>query len=949
MKRYGKNTARLAVTAGLCASMTLACTPTAAIAEKLGLDQPAAVDQLAAVEPAEPGAAESAEADAVPVDSASEPEPAAEQPVAEAPTGYVVVDENSVTIKDLDALKYTAGIAGNGLTGGAYYDKGSSEAGGKLTITKGDKETIVEGKFGDAKVIKLEAGVYDAFTVPAGVTVEGAGAGKTIIKNSAKSKLLLNGDNITLKNLTVDSSADGNPLASDKSVDHLVLEGVEFLGNGKAGSAAIYIHEPSITIKNCVFKDFERGYYTCGDNHAIGQMTFTGNTFTNVKVPLDGYWGKPAADGNKIIITGNTLDGGSWGKAHVQLWDYAQYQHWLNGANSQHNPKGATAIDAVVKDNMGDFDLILTHGNWYSLSNLETDHEVVKRTLVEIAGTDVESVVVKNADGTPVTSWNESPDSSNRGNRVVIYSLSEGDYIFEITHKAKGGADAIVTSQEVTVAAPESNGKTPSVEVTPLPENVSVATVVKTGGSKETYGSLEQAIRAAEQGDVIELDQDVKVAAWNQIWPDGSPSKLDGITIDGKGHSLTIDKIASSGNGNYMFFQAKNVTVEDITINLPKGGNGFDMESGSLVNVTFNGGSKAAYLGGGDITVDGCTFNNVEHALYTESKTGKAEVKNSAFTGCDYVVIMHKPGSSFVRNTVSGGKLNIMGAEQKVQGNTFEDGSRIKFYANSVEGAFSKNNISKDSTVVLDAFGENADLDGNYWGSPDGPVAEQLPEGATVDSWYEDEGMTHLNTDPEVFEVTFVYGNGDENKAVEVEEGKTVARPADPVRKGYAFAGWYMDANFKNEFDFSGAVSSNLTLYAKWVKDETPASITHKVTFVPVVGGDATIVVEVKEGAFVELPATPELNGYTFAGWFLDKDYKKPFDAEKTAITGDLTLYGGWFKKGSEKPVTPQKPAGKPALPQTGDASAVAMAISGIAGVAAIAAGAVSSKRRKAE
>lgn len=915
MKRYGKNTARLAVTAGLCASMTLACTPTAAIAEKLGLDQPAAVDQLAAVEPAEPGAAESAEADAVPVDSASEPE--------------------------------------NGLTGGAYYDKGSSEAGGKLTITKGDKETIVEGKFGDAKVIKLEAGVYDAFTVPAGVTVEGAGAGKTIIKNSAKSKLLLNGDNITLKNLTVDSSADGYYLAGKEtttSSDNLTLDGVEFLGNGKAGSAAIYIHEPSITIKNCVFKDFERGYYTCGDNHAIGQMTFTGNTFTNVKVPIDGYWGKPAADGNKITITGNTFDGGSWGKAHVQLWDYAQYQHWLNGADSQHNPTGETAINAVVKDNKGDFDLILTHGNWYSPSKLETDHAVVRRTLVEIDGTDVENVVVKNADGTPVTNWNESPDSSNRGNKVVIYSLSEGDYIFEVTHKAKDGADAIVTSQKVTVAAPESNDKTPSVEVAQLPENVSVATVVKADGSKKTYESIEQAIRAAEKGETIELNQSVKVATWNQIWPDGSPSKLDGITIDGKGHTLTIDKIASNGNGNYMLFQAKNLTVKDITINRPEGGNGFDMESGSLINVTFNGGNKAAYLGGGDVTVDGCSFNGVKHALYTEAKTGKADIKNSTFTGCDYVVIMHKPGSSFVGNTVSGGKLNIMGADQKVQGNTFEDGSRIKFYADSVEGAFSKNSISQDSTVVFDdRAGEDAHLGGNYWGSPDGPVAGQLPEGTTVESWYEDEGMTHLNTDPEVFEVMFVYGNGDENKAVEVEEGKTVARPADPVRKGYAFAGWYMDANYKNEFDFSGAVSSNLTLYAKWVKDETPASITHKVTFVPVVGGDATIVVEVKEGAFVELPATPELNGYTFAGWFLDKDYKKPFDAEKTAITGDLTLYGGWFKKGSEKPVTPQKPAGKPALPQTGDASAVAMAISGIAGVAAIAAGAVSSKRRKAE
>ena len=67
-------------------------------------------------------------------------------------------------------------------------------------------------------------------------------------------------------------------------------------------------------------------------------------------------------------------------------------------------------------------------------------------------------------------------------------------------------------------------------------------------------------------------------------------------------------------------------------------------------------------------------------------------------------------------------------------------------------------------------------------------------------------------------------------------------------------------------------------------------------TFIPIVGGDDSIVVEVEDGACVKLPETPTTEGYTFAGWFLDKDLKKPFDAEKTSITGDVTLYGGWYE-----------------------------------------------------
>lgn len=49
--------------------------------------------------------------------------------------------------------------------------------------------------------------------------------------------------------------------------------------------------------------------------------------------------------------------------------------------------------------------------------------------------------------------------------------------------------------------------------------------------------------------------------------------------------------------------------------------------------------------------------------------------------------------------------------------------------------------------------------------------------------------------------------------------GSTVAKPADPTREGYTFAGWYTDEACTKAYDFSVAVTADITLYAKWIKN----------------------------------------------------------------------------------------------------------------------------------
>lgn len=55
-----------------------------------------------------------------------------------------------------------------------------------------------------------------------------------------------------------------------------------------------------------------------------------------------------------------------------------------------------------------------------------------------------------------------------------------------------------------------------------------------------------------------------------------------------------------------------------------------------------------------------------------------------------------------------------------------------------------------------------------------------------------------------------------------VKRGSRMQRPADPVRAGYRFAGWYRDVDRLEPWDFAAdTVEVNLHLYAKWVKDHT--------------------------------------------------------------------------------------------------------------------------------
>ena len=138
------------------------------------------------------------------------------------------------------------------------------------------------------------------------------------------------------------------------------------------------------------------------------------------------------------------------------------------------------------------------------------------------------------------------------------------------------------------------------------------------------------------------------------------------------------------------------------------------------------------------------------------------------------------------------------------------------------------------------------------------------------------------------YTVIFNSNNGSSVASQTVISGETATKPAAPTKDGYVFAGWYVDSELTDEYDFSSAVTNDMTLYAKW----TIAAVTYTITF-DTTGGSSISAQVVAENASGVEPDEPTRTGYSFAGWYSDSDLTVAYDFS-SAVTSDITLYAKW-------------------------------------------------------
>ena len=111
---------------------------------------------------------------------------------------------------------------------------------------------------------------------------------------------------------------------------------------------------------------------------------------------------------------------------------------------------------------------------------------------------------------------------------------------------------------------------------------------------------------------------------------------------------------------------------------------------------------------------------------------------------------------------------------------------------------------------------------------PDDPTKD----GFIFTGWYKEAACTNeFDFETEITENTTVYAKWVEKVTIKIEKNDgtvadkvdmpkdgTAERPTDPTRNGYIFVGWYSDEELTTEYDFTQAVTTDITLYAKWQK-----------------------------------------------------------------------------------------------------------------------------------
>ena len=134
-------------------------------------------------------------------------------------------------------------------------------------------------------------------------------------------------------------------------------------------------------------------------------------------------------------------------------------------------------------------------------------------------------------------------------------------------------------------------------------------------------------------------------------------------------------------------------------------------------------------------------------------------------------------------------------------------------------------------------------------------------------------------------EATFT-ADGESISTQTIDRGGKFTEPAAPSKENHTFAGWY---NGDEKFDFDADTTNApnvLELVAKWDINQ------YTVKFVSDYGNAPTSQ-NVPYNEPAKDPGELMAEGYTFIGWYADKDHNTKFDFTKP-ITSNTTVYAKW-------------------------------------------------------
>ncbi|CAM3718696.1 InlB B-repeat-containing protein [Erysipelothrix urinaevulpis] len=119
-----------------------------------------------------------------------------------------------------------------------------------------------------------------------------------------------------------------------------------------------------------------------------------------------------------------------------------------------------------------------------------------------------------------------------------------------------------------------------------------------------------------------------------------------------------------------------------------------------------------------------------------------------------------------------------------------------------------------------------------------------------------------------------------------IKHGNPVVEPVEPSKEGHSFAGWFIDDQFTDKWDFGTKVEQDMALYANWTVNEYTVRFETN-------GGSVVQAQTVEYNTTIEIPETSRV-GYTLVGWYTDDQFTSAWDFNHDKVIDNQTLYAKW-------------------------------------------------------
>lgn len=378
------------------------------------------------------------------------------------------------------------------------------------------------------------------------------------------------------------------------------------------------------------------------------------------------------------------------------------------------------------------------------------------------------------------------------------------------------------------------------------------------------------------------MSEKAKIEGCQAISTPSSPSKGGGVhlanntefTLSGSAVIQNCKAVNSDGSGKAYGGGVSAACVREITL----------ADNARIVGCTAANGS-GLYITGSQVAGYGKLFAN-GGSVDGDVVLGDTEDGPSTITGSGETVFNGKvtvtPGSTIESGTFNGEVINngtitggvFTGTVINSESGTIAEGVSIT----ALKFVVTFDNEGTRTTAIID--------NGDKLNEP----TVQTKEGYRFGGWYYDnsgsEAKWNFGTDTvtramtltakwvQTYTVTFDTNGGSEVDPVTVDAGSTVTKPADPMKSGHNFGGWYKDSTLQTPWNFADdTVTADTTLYAKWnaivYSDPTyavsaPTAENGSVTVSPKnasAGSTVTITVKPDSGYVLETISVTDKNG----------------------------------------------------------------------------------------